>query len=37
LSDGRLYVVPVQMFDDLIDEGRIVPEHGEQTSFYRLA
>jgi hypothetical protein len=37
LSDGRTFVVPVPMFDDLIDAGRIKPELGERTGFYRLA
>ena len=37
LNDGRTIEVPVQMFDDLTDERRIVSQHGEQTGFYRLA
>jgi hypothetical protein len=36
LSDGRVFEVPVQMFDDLVREFRIAPEHGERTGFYRL-
>jgi hypothetical protein len=37
LNDGRTFEVPLPMFDGLIDERRIVSEHGMRTGFYQLA
>jgi hypothetical protein len=36
LPDGRKFEMPTVIFDGLIDENRIVPEHGS-SGFYRLA
>ena len=37
ITDGLSLEVPIQTFDSLIDEHRIVSENGAPSGFYRLA